>query len=63
MTDSRATATSSVEADRRPSIHCAMTGLDRPELVEQLVDAHLRRYVASDRGGGDSAGEVDGGAA
>ncbi|MDG3008520.1 ribbon-helix-helix domain-containing protein [Paludisphaera mucosa] len=59
----KATIHLSVEADQRLNIHCAMTGLDRSELVEQLINTHLRRYVVSDRGGGDSAREVDGEAA
>jgi hypothetical protein len=29
-----------------------MLGLDRSELVEQLIRDHLRRFVVSDRGGG-----------
>jgi hypothetical protein len=46
----------SAEASQRLSVHAAMLGLDRSELVEQLINLHLRRFVVSDRGG---AGESD----
>jgi hypothetical protein len=46
----------SAEASQRLSVHAAMLGLDRSELVEQLIGQHLRRFVVSDRGG---AGESD----
>jgi hypothetical protein len=42
----------SVEASQRLTVHAAMMGLDRSELVEQLIGQHLRRFVVSDRGGG-----------
>jgi hypothetical protein len=29
-----------------------MMGMDRSELVEQLIRDHLKRFVVSDRGGG-----------
>jgi ribbon-helix-helix CopG family protein len=41
----------SVEASQRLSVHATMLGLDRSELVEQLVRDHLKRFVVSDRGG------------
>jgi hypothetical protein len=45
----------SVEASQRLDIHATMMGLDRSELVEKLINDHLRRYVVSDRGGSDGA--------
>jgi hypothetical protein len=50
----KATIRLSVEADRRLSVHAAMTGQDRSEVVEGLIRDHLRRYVVQDRGGADS---------
>ena len=47
----------SVEASQRLDIHCTMMGMDRSELVESLINQHLRRYVVSDRGGSET--EVD----
>lgn len=44
----------SVEASQRLDIHCTMMGMDRSELVESLINQHLRRYVVSDRGGSES---------
>jgi hypothetical protein len=41
----------SVEASQRLTVHAAMMGMDRSELVEQLIGLHLRRFVVSDRGG------------
>jgi hypothetical protein len=49
----KATIRLSVEADQRLSVHAAMMGLDRSELVEKLIRDHLRRYVVQDRGGPD----------
>lgn len=46
----------SVEASQRLDIHATMMGLDRSALVEKLINDHLRRWVVSDRGGGDAAG-------
>lgn len=43
-----------VEASQRLTVHAAMFGMDRSELVESLVNKHLRRFVVSDRGGGES---------
>lgn len=51
----KATIHLSVEADQRLNIHCAMMSMDRSELVEKLINEHLRRYVVSDRGGVDVA--------
>ncbi len=45
-----------VEASQRLTVHAAMLGLDRSELMEQLIRDHLKRFVVSDRGGG-STGE------
>ena len=37
-----------------------MMGMDRSELVEKLINDHLRRYVVCDRGGAeaDAGGEA-----
>jgi hypothetical protein len=43
------------EASIRLDIHCAMMDMDRSELVESLINQHLRRFVVSDRGGQDVA--------
>lgn len=48
-----------VEASQRLSIHAAMLGLDRSELVEQLIREHLKRFVVSDRGGGSNVEEAE----
>ncbi len=50
----------SVEASQRLSVHAAMLGLDRSELVEQLIRENLRRFVVSDRGGPESGPIVPG---
>jgi hypothetical protein len=34
-----------------------MMGMDRSELVESLINQHLRRYVVSDRGGSETEAE------
>jgi hypothetical protein len=49
-----------VEASQRLDIHATMMGMDRSELVEKLINDHLRRYVVSDRGGtdGTTSGET-----
>jgi hypothetical protein len=44
----------SVEASQRLTIHAAMLGMDRSELVESLINRHCRRFVVSDRGGEES---------
>jgi hypothetical protein len=56
----KATIHLSVEADQRLSVHATMLKLDRSELVESLINQHLRRFVVSDRGGpeGASSGEA-----
>jgi hypothetical protein len=36
-----------------------MSGMDRSELVESLINQHCRRWVVSDRGGGDSAADAE----
>ena len=48
----------SIEASQRLDIHATMMGLDRSALVEKLINDHLRRYVVSDRGGSEPAGEA-----
>jgi len=47
----------SVEASQRLDIHCTMMGFDRSEMVEKLINDHLRRYVVSDRGGAENASQ------
>ena len=55
----KATIHLSVEASQRLTVHAAMMGMDRSELVEKLISDHLRRFVVSDRGGaGDAASEA-----
>jgi hypothetical protein len=51
----KATIHLSVEASQRLTVHAAMSGMDRSELVESLINQHLRRYVVSDRGGPEGA--------
>lgn len=53
VTKVKATIHLSVEASQRLTVHAAMTGMDRSELVEKLINDTLRRYVVSDRGGPD----------
>jgi hypothetical protein len=55
----KATVHLSVEASQRLTVHAAMMGMDRSELVEKLINDHLRRYVVSDRGGPDDAAAGD----
>jgi hypothetical protein len=52
----KATIHLTVEASQRLTVHAAMMGMDRSELVEQLIRDHLKRFVVSDRGGGSSDG-------
>lgn len=47
----KATIHLSGDADKRLSVHATMMEMDRSELVEKLINDHLRRYVVSDRGG------------
>jgi hypothetical protein len=51
----KATLHLSVEADQRLDVHATMLKMDRSELVESLINQHLRRFVVSDRGGPDGA--------
>lgn len=51
----KATIHLSVEADQRLSVHAAMLRMDRSELVEFLIQLHLKRFVVSDRGGPEDA--------
>ncbi len=53
-TKAKSTIHLSIEASQRLTIHAAMLGMDRSELVESLITKHLRRFVISDRGGGES---------
>jgi hypothetical protein len=55
----KATIHLSVEADQRLSVHAAMLRMDRSELVEFLIQSHLKRFVVSDRGGPEDAGSGD----
>lgn len=48
-----------VEASQRLTVHAAMLGLDRSELMEQLIRDHLKRFVVSDRGGGSTGETVE----
>ena len=54
----KATIHLSGEADKRLSVHATMLEMDRSELVEKLINDHLRRYVVSDRGGEAASGEA-----
>ncbi len=54
----KATIHLSVEASQRLTVHAAMMGMDRSELVEQLIRVNLRRFVVSDRGGNAPDGEA-----
>ena len=51
----KATIHLSVEASQRLTVHAAMMGMDRSELMETLINQHLRRFVVSDRGGPEGA--------
>lgn len=48
----------SIEASQRLSVHATMLGLDRSELIEQLIRENLKRFVVSDRGGAANGSEV-----
>ena len=56
----KATIHLSAEADKRLSVHATMMEMDRSELVEKLINDHLRRYVIQDRAkpDGDASGEA-----
>lgn len=43
------------EASQRLDIHATMSGMDRSEVIEGLVNTHCRRWVVSDRGGADGS--------
>ncbi len=53
----KATLHLSVEASQRLSVHATMLGVDRSELVEQLIRENLKRFVVSDRGGSSAGPE------
>lgn len=53
----KATIHISAEASVRLTVHAAMMGMDRSELVEHLINMHLRRFVVSDRGGDAAASD------
>jgi hypothetical protein len=59
ITKVKSTIHLSVEASQRLDIHCTMMGFDRSEMVEKLINDHLRRYVVSDRGRTDDAANND----
>ena len=50
----KCTISLSAQASQRLGVHASMTGQDRSELVEKLINEHLRRFVVSDRGGPES---------
>jgi hypothetical protein len=50
----KCTITLSVSASQRLGVHAEMTGQDRSEVMEGLINQHLRRFVVSDRGGPES---------
>lgn len=54
----KATLHLSVEASQRLSVHATMLGVDRSELVEQLIRENLKRFVVSDRGGANAGSET-----
>jgi BioD-like phosphotransacetylase family protein len=47
-----------LEASQRLDIHATMSGQDRSEVVEALIQQHCRRWVVSDRGGDTASGET-----
>ena len=47
----------SIEASRKLDIHATMMSCDRSALIDKLIHEHLRRWVVSDRGGGDPHGD------
>ena len=53
----KATIHLTLEASQRLTVHAAMLGLDRSELVETLIREHLKRFVVSDRGGSSEGSE------
>ena len=55
----KATIHLTAENHKRLSVHAAMLGVDRSELVETLIATHLKRFVVSDRG--DRAGGLESG--
>mgnify|MGYP001066923251 CR=1 FL=1 len=55
----KATIHLSLEASQRLAVHAAMTGMDRSELVEQLIRENLKRFVVSDRGGASDGSSLD----
>ncbi len=50
----KCTISLSPQASQRLGVHASMTGKDRSEVVETLINQHLRRYVVSDRGSPES---------
>jgi hypothetical protein len=54
----KATIHITAEADQRLSIHATMMKMDRSELVEFLIENHLKRYVVQDRGGEVASGDA-----
>jgi hypothetical protein len=50
----KCTISLSAQASQRLGVHASMTGQDRSEVVEKLINENLRRFVVSDRGGPES---------
>ena len=55
----KATIHLSASASQRLSVHAAMTGMDRSEVVESLIEQHLKRFVVSDRAKAGSANDEE----
>ena len=52
----------SLDASRRLGVTATMEGLDRSQIVDELIRTHLRKYVVqvrSERSGGDASGEAE----
>lgn len=44
------------ELARRFGVHAEMVGLGKGELMAEMIRAHCRRFVVSDRGSGEGQG-------
>ena len=52
----------SLDASRRLGVTATMEGLDRSQIVDELIRTHLRKCVVqvrSERSGGDASGEAE----
>ncbi len=52
----------SLDASRRLGVTATMEGLDRSQIVDELIRTHLRKYVVqvrSERSGGEASGEAE----